>query len=78
MDLENYIRDIQGFPKEGILFKDITFVRSLMRRMLANFSKRTEGKKIDKVVVRKPGFFGMLLAQIQCWFYSCKKTKLPY
>ena len=24
MQLENYIRDIQGFPKEGILFKDIT------------------------------------------------------
>jgi adenine phosphoribosyltransferase len=24
MALANYIRDIQGFPKEGILFKDIT------------------------------------------------------
>ena len=24
MSLEKYIRDIQGFPKEGILFKDIT------------------------------------------------------
>lgn len=24
MPLKNYIRDIQGFPKEGILFKDIT------------------------------------------------------
>jgi adenine phosphoribosyltransferase len=24
MALEKYIRDIQGFPKEGILFKDIT------------------------------------------------------
>ena len=23
MKLENYIRDIQWFPKEGILFKDI-------------------------------------------------------
>ena len=24
MDLESYIRDIPDFPKEGILFKDIT------------------------------------------------------
>ncbi len=24
MNLENYVRDIQGFPKEGILFKDIS------------------------------------------------------
>ena len=24
MSLKNYIRDIQGFPKEGIVFKDIT------------------------------------------------------
>jgi adenine phosphoribosyltransferase len=24
MPLKKYIRDIQGFPKEGILFKDIT------------------------------------------------------
>jgi len=24
MKLENYIRDIQWFPNEGILFKDIT------------------------------------------------------
>ena len=24
MPLKNYIRDIQGFPKKGILFKDIT------------------------------------------------------
>jgi len=24
MPIEKYIRDIQGFPKEGILFKDIT------------------------------------------------------
>jgi adenine/guanine phosphoribosyltransferase-like PRPP-binding protein len=26
MALANYIRDIQGFPKEGILFKDITLL----------------------------------------------------
>jgi adenine phosphoribosyltransferase len=24
MSLKNYIRDIQGFPKEGIVFIDIT------------------------------------------------------
>ena len=24
MDLEQYIRDIRDFPKEGIVFKDIT------------------------------------------------------
>jgi adenine phosphoribosyltransferase len=24
MSLEKYIRDIQDFPKEGIMFKDIT------------------------------------------------------
>lgn len=84
MKLENYIRDIQGFPKEGVLFKDIT--------PLLNNAKATHEcvkilvgslkvQKIDKVVgVESRGFlFGMLLAQeLNAGFVPVRKpNKLP-
>jgi adenine/guanine phosphoribosyltransferase-like PRPP-binding protein len=28
MSLEKYIRDIQDFPKEGIMFKDSSFINN--------------------------------------------------
>ncbi|WP_026714857.1 adenine phosphoribosyltransferase [Flavobacterium daejeonense] len=85
MNLENYIRDIQDFPKEGILFKDIT-------PLLNNAEARTEclqilansvnGHKINKVVgAESRGFlFGMLLAQeLNAGFVPVRKPKkLPY
>nr|WP_294779137.1 adenine phosphoribosyltransferase [uncultured Flavobacterium sp.] len=85
MKIENYVRDIQGFPKEGILFKDIT-------PLLINPEARTnclkilveslKGQKIDKVVGAESRgfFFGMLLAQeLNAGFIPVRKPrKLPY
>jgi adenine phosphoribosyltransferase len=85
MTLENYIRDIQGFPKEGILFKDITPLLNDVKatkecvKILVN---GLEGKQIDKVIgVESRGFlFGMLLAQeLNAGFIPVRKpNKLPY
>jgi adenine phosphoribosyltransferase len=85
MSLKNYIRDIQGFPKEGILFKDITPLlidpkgRNECLKMLVDSLK---GKQIDKVIgVESRGFFfGMLLAQeLNVGFVPVRKPKkLPY
>ncbi|WP_428225669.1 adenine phosphoribosyltransferase [Flavobacterium sp.] len=85
MKIENYLRDIQDFPKEGILFKDITPLllepkaRDLMLKQLLS---ATESIVVDKVVaIESRGFFfGMLLAQqMNVGFVPVrKKGKLPY
>lgn len=85
MKLENYIRDIQGFPKEGILFKDITPLlndANAVRECLKTLVASLKGKKIDKVIgAESRGFlFGMLLAQeLNAGFVPVRKpNKLPY
>lgn len=85
MKIENYIRDIQGFPKEGILFKDITpllndpIARQECLRILVESLK---GHKIDKVVGAESRgfFFGILLAQeLNAGFVPVRKPKkLPF
>ncbi|MWB94009.1 adenine phosphoribosyltransferase [Flavobacterium sp. GA093] len=85
MKIENYIRDIQDFPKEGILFKDITpllndpIARTACLKILVNSLKN---QKIDKVVGAESRgfFFGMLLAQeLNAGFIPVRKpNKLPY
>ena len=59
-DLKSFIRDIPDFPKEGIVFKDITpllsDVRSF-RTVIDNLKNRYKNKKIDQVVgVEARGF----------------------
>lgn len=85
MSLKKYIRDVQDFPKEGILFKDIT-------PLLLNPTARIEclevllselkDKKIDKVIgVESRGFFfGILLAEsLNVGFIPVRKPKkLPF
>jgi len=85
MKLENYIRDIQGFPKEGILFKDITPLLNdpnATRECLKILVASLKGQKIDKVIgAESRGFlFGMLLAQeLNAGFVPVRKpNKLPY
>ena len=85
MKLENYIRDIQGFPKEGILFKDITPLlndANAVRECLKTLVASLKGQKIDKVIgAESRGFlFGMLLAQeLNAGFVPVRKpNKLPY
>jgi adenine phosphoribosyltransferase len=85
MQLQDYIRDIQDFPKPGIVFKDITpllISQDATRLCLEILAKSVENIKIDKVIgVESRGFFfGMLLAQkLNCGFVPVRKAnKLPY
>jgi len=85
MSLEKYFRDIQDFPKEGILFKDITPLlldATARGKMLENLVSQLKDKQIDKVVgVESRGFFfGILLAQkLNVGFIPVRKpNKLPY
>jgi adenine phosphoribosyltransferase len=85
MSLKNYIRDIQGFPKEGIVFKDITPLlidANARKACLEILVSTVKDKKIDKVIgVESRGFFfGMLLAQeLNVGFVPVRKpNKLPF
>ena len=85
MNIENYIRDIQDFPKPGIGFKDITPLlqnAEATQACLDLLVSSLEGKKIDKVVgVESRGFFfGILLAQkLNAGFVPVRKPKkLPF
>ncbi|MBF7091297.1 adenine phosphoribosyltransferase [Flavobacterium sp. ALJ2] len=85
MQLKNYIRDIQDFPKEGILFKDITpLINDPIAReeSLKILLESLEGQKIDKVIGAESRgfFFGMLLAQkLNAGFVPVRKPKkLPF
>ena len=85
MSIENYIRDIQDFPKPGIGFKDITPLLGnpeATKECLDLLLKGLGDKKIDKVVgVESRGFFfGTLLAQkLNAGFVPVRKPKkLPF
>ncbi|AXT19309.1 adenine phosphoribosyltransferase [Flavobacteriaceae bacterium AU392] len=84
-ELEQYIRDIQDFPKQGILFKDITPLlqnQEGMNLYLETLYNLIKDEKIDKVIgIESRGFFfGTLLAQkINAGFIPVRKPgKLPY
>lgn len=85
MKIEQYIRDIQDFPKEGISFKDITpmLLDPIARKeCLEILVHSLKGRGINKVVgVESRGFFmGTLLAQeLNAGFIPVRKPrKLPY
>lgn len=85
MELEKYIRIIPDFPKEGIIFKDITPLLSspeAMTECLNGLVAMVGDQAIDKVVgVESRGFFfGSLLAQkLNAGFIPVRKPgKLPY
>ncbi len=85
MAIENYIRDIQDFPKPGIVFKDITPLLSSSegtKECLELLIGGLKNMQIDKVVgVESRGFlFGMLLAhELNVGFVPVRKPKkLPY
>ncbi len=83
--LQDYIRDIQDFPKQGVLFKDIT-------PLLANpeasafcvmeLVRLTEMQPIDKVVgIESRGFFfaTLLAKELNAGFIPIRKAgKLPH
>ena len=85
MSLEKYIRDIQDFPKEGIIFKDITPLLNdaqARKKSLDLLVSAVSNQRIDKVIgVESRGFFfGTLLAQeLNAGFIPVRKpNKLPY
>ncbi|MFI5148374.1 MAG: adenine phosphoribosyltransferase [Bacteroidia bacterium] len=67
-DLKNTIRDIHDFPKQGIVFKDITPVlenNELCNAIVAEFENSLKGIAFDAIAgIESRGFlFGFLLAQ---------------
>ena len=84
MNISEYIRDINDFPKQGVVFKDITPLlanEKASEACLDQLIKLIGDKKIDKVVgIESRGFFfGMLLAQkLGVGFVPIRKPgKLP-
>jgi adenine phosphoribosyltransferase len=84
-DLRQYIRDINDFPKKGIVFKDITTLLSdseAFRKVIDVFVKRYNNKKIDKVLAADArGFIfgGAIAYKLDAGFVPVrKKGKLPY
>jgi adenine phosphoribosyltransferase len=84
MNLNDYIRDIPDFPKEGIIFKDISPLLGDAAALTASIDQLAEklaGKQIDAVAgVEARGFiFGPLLAQrLGVGFVPVRKPgKLP-
>lgn len=67
MELKKYIRDIPGFPKEGIIFKDITTLlkdSKAFAEAVGRIADEYEDKRIDMVLsVEARGFiFGAAVA----------------
>jgi len=84
IDLNNFIREIPDFPKEGIKYKDITPLLQnpeAIKESVAQLLELIGDEKIDKVVgIESRGFlFGMLLAEkLNAGFVPIRKPgKLP-
>lgn len=85
MELEKYIREVKNFPKEGVIFKDITPLLNNSEAVEACLNRIVDligDQKIDRVVgVESRGFFfATLLAQkLKAGFVPVRKPgKLPY
>lgn len=85
INLKDFIRDIPDFPKNGILFKDITPLlqdREALAVALRTLLDLLKDQKIDKVVgIEARGFFfGTLLAEkLGAGFVPVRKPgKLPF
>lgn len=85
MDLKSLIRDVPNFPKEGVVFKDITTLLqnpAAIKYTTKQLLDLLEGKTIDVVLgMESRGFiFGPLLANsLNAGFVPVRKPgKLPY
>lgn len=83
--LKDHIRDIPDFPKEGIIFKDITTLlkdKDAFKKSVDLMAKKFRNKEIDLVVgIEARGFiFGAAVAyKLGKGFITVrKKGKLPY
>ncbi len=84
-NIEKLIRDIPDFPKEGIIFKDITTLlkdKEGLKAVIDIFKEKYSGENIDYVVgAEARGFiFGAAIAYaIGAGFIPARKPgKLPY
>ena len=84
MDLRSLIRDVPDFPKDGVIFKDITLLLQnpdALKETTNELIKLLNGQKIDKVVgMESRGFiFGPMLAnKLNSGFVPIRKPgKLP-
>lgn len=85
MRIEDYIRDIQDFPKEGIGFKDITPLLNDHAAMVETTKMLLDligDKKVDRVVgMESRGFFfaTLLAEKLGAGFIPVRKPKkLPF
>lgn len=85
MELKDYIRSIQNYPKEGILFRDITTLlkdKDAFKLAIDKMAEQVKDKKVDLIVgAESRGFLiGSALAyKMNCGFIPVrKKGKLPY
>ena len=85
MELREYIRDIPDFPKEGIIFKDITPLLAdpiALQESICRLAKRFAGCQATKILgAEARGFiFGAALAcEMEMGFVPVRKPgKLPY
>jgi len=84
-ELKKWIRDIPNFPKEGIIFKDLSTLlqnKDAFRKSVDLLANKFKKEKVDFVVgVEARGFiFGAVLAyRLKAGFVPVrKKGKLPY
>jgi len=85
MDFKKYIRDVENFPSEGIVFKDITPLLKdpeAMDLAVEALFQLLENSKIDKVIgMESRGFFfaPLLASKLNAGFVPVRKAgKLPY
>lgn len=85
MELKDYIRNIQDYPKQGILFRDITTLlqnKDAFKYAIDKMAEQISSEKIDYIVgAESRGFLvGSALAyKLNCGFIPVrKKGKLPY
>jgi adenine phosphoribosyltransferase len=83
--VKSAIRDVEGYPKPGVVFKDITPVLadpSLVKQIIQFLAEGYRDKNIDAVAaIEARGFIlGALLAhELNCSFIPFRKAgKLPY
>ncbi len=81
MDLKNYITDVPDYPKEGIIFKDITTLwkdPTALKQSIDQLVEHYKGIKIDKIVAPEArGFIsGVPLAYaLDAGFVPVRKPK---
>ena len=84
MDLKDYIRSIQDYPKKGILFRDITTLiknEKAFRECVDQIVEKTKSFKIDKIAaIESRGFvFASAVSYLinKPFIMLRKKNKLP-